>query len=83
MNTVVRQILTNAKTMSITKNFSSAIIRALRKRRKAFLIGLVTKMFRHTQITTTQIYARIKQKKVSKDMKKLKTKLLAAVVIKD
>jgi integrase len=35
----------------------------------------VSKMLGHTKITTTQIYSRVKEKKVSNDMKNLKTKL--------
>ena len=37
-------------------------------------IESVSKMLGHTKITTTQLYARVKEKKVSKDMKKLKHK---------
>lgn len=39
-------------------------------------IESVSKMLGHTKITTTQLYARVKEKKVSRDMKTLKRKLL-------
>lgn len=38
-------------------------------------IESVSKMLGHTKITTTQLYARVKEKKVSRDMKKLKSKI--------
>ena len=38
-------------------------------------IETVSKMLGHTKITTTQIYARVKRKKISQDMNKLKEKL--------
>jgi site-specific recombinase XerD len=38
-------------------------------------IETVSKMLGHTKITTTQIYARVKRKKISQDMKKLMEKL--------
>jgi site-specific recombinase XerD len=38
-------------------------------------IESVSKMLGHTKISTTQLYARVKEKKVSKDMKKLKQSL--------
>jgi integrase len=38
-------------------------------------IESVSKMLGHTKITTTQLYARVKEKKVSRDMKKLKSKM--------
>jgi site-specific recombinase XerD len=38
-------------------------------------IETVSKMLGHTKITTTQIYARVKRKKISQDMKLLKEKL--------
>lgn len=38
-------------------------------------IESVSKMLGHTKITTTQIYARVKEQKVSKDMKDLRLKL--------
>ncbi|HZY37112.1 MAG TPA: site-specific integrase [Mucilaginibacter sp.] len=38
-------------------------------------IESVSKMLGHTKITTTQLYARVKEKKVSRDMKSLKTRI--------
>ena len=38
-------------------------------------IETVSKMLGHTKITTTQIYARVKRKKISQDMKLLREKL--------
>jgi site-specific recombinase XerD len=38
-------------------------------------IETVSKMLGHTKITTTQIYARVKRKKISQDMKMLREKL--------
>jgi len=38
-------------------------------------IETVSKMLGHTKITTTQIYARVKRKKISEDMQKLRDKL--------
>jgi site-specific recombinase XerD len=38
-------------------------------------IESVSKMLGHTKITTTQLYARTKEKKVSRDMKILKSKM--------
>jgi len=38
-------------------------------------IESVSKMLGHTKITTTQIYARVKEKKVGRDMKTLRSKL--------
>lgn len=38
-------------------------------------IETVSKMLGHTKITTTQIYARVKRKKISQDMKILREKL--------
>lgn len=38
-------------------------------------IETVSKMLGHTKITTTQIYARIQEKKIGRDMDLLKTKL--------
>jgi site-specific recombinase XerD len=39
-------------------------------------IETVSKMLGHTKITTTQIYARVKRKKISQDMKMLREKLI-------
>jgi site-specific recombinase XerD len=41
-------------------------------------IESVSKMLGHTKITTTQLYARVKEKKVGKDMKALKEKIAAS-----
>lgn len=38
-------------------------------------IESVSKMLGHTKITTTQIYARVKEKKVGRDMKELIVKM--------
>ena len=38
-------------------------------------IETVSKMLGHTKITTTQIYARVKRKKISQDMRILREKL--------
>ena len=38
-------------------------------------IESVSKMLGHTKISTTQLYARVKEKKVSRDMKSLKTRI--------
>jgi site-specific recombinase XerD len=43
-------------------------------------IETVSKMLGHTKITTTQIYARVKRKKISQDMKILKEKLSGSSV---
>jgi len=40
-------------------------------------IETVSKMLGHTKITTTQIYARVKRKKISQDMKMLRSRLSA------
>ena len=40
-------------------------------------IETVSKMLGHTKITTTQIYARVREKKISRDMKQLMNKLSA------
>jgi len=45
-------------------------------------IESVSKMLGHTKITTTQLYARVKEKKVSRDMKTLKSKLAGTPLIK-
>jgi site-specific recombinase XerD len=41
-------------------------------------IETVSKMLGHTKITTTQIYARVQEKKISRDMKELMSKLRTA-----
>ncbi|WP_454804256.1 site-specific integrase [Mucilaginibacter phyllosphaerae] len=43
-------------------------------------IESVSKMLGHTKITTTQIYSRVKEKKVSSDMKELKKKQLQIAI---
>ncbi len=44
-------------------------------------IESVSKMLGHTKITTTQIYARVREQKVSRDMKALRTKMNSEAVI--
>jgi site-specific recombinase XerD len=46
-------------------------------------IESVSKMLGHTKITTTQIYARVKEKKVGRDMRTLRSKLSREVVTPD
>ena len=44
-------------------------------------IESVSKMLGHTKISTTQLYARVKEKKVSRDMKMLKSKMTNSTAV--
>lgn len=46
-------------------------------------IESVSKMLGHTKITTTQIYARVKEKKVGRDMRMLRSKMDSSLVTKN
>lgn len=80
LNAYLKEI---ADVCGITKNLSTHIARhtfaTTITLENDVPIESVSKMLGHTKITITQIYARVKEKKVGRDMKTLKFKMANAL----